>query len=82
MIVIGSGMVDAPLYARVTECCFPLGDPGTEGFRYCDLPTLPAKVYCGLHHKLCYTKAHIREPNAPDPSTTPSRFSFQRYDAD
>ena len=71
--------VAAPLYGRVTQCCFPIGEPGTKAFRYCDLPTLPAAVYCEEHHRRSYVKAHRADPAAPDPHATPSRFSFQRH---
>jgi GcrA cell cycle regulator len=42
---------------RITECCWPIGDPGTSNFRFCDEPALPGKPYCGAHARLAYVKA-------------------------
>jgi GcrA cell cycle regulator len=39
---------------RVTECCWPIGDPGTPDFRFCDAPALPGKPYCATHARLAY----------------------------
>jgi GcrA cell cycle regulator len=66
------------LFGRVSECCFPEGEPGTPGFHYCDAPTMPGGVYCEEHHRRCHVRQHVREPDAPVPHETPSRFSFQR----
>jgi GcrA cell cycle regulator len=41
-------------YGRVRTCCYPLGDPGTAGFRSCDDPTEPGKSYCLDHCLLAY----------------------------
>lgn len=30
-------------------CCWPLGDPGTAGFRFCDDPALVGRPYCEAH---------------------------------
>lgn len=36
-------------YARITECCWPIGEVGTRGFRFCDAPTEPGRPYCEEH---------------------------------
>lgn len=41
---------------RITECCWPIGDPGTSNFRFCDGPALPGKPYCAGHARLAYVK--------------------------
>jgi GcrA cell cycle regulator len=41
---------------RITECCWPIGDPGTSSFRFCDGPVLPGKPYCAAHARLAYVK--------------------------
>jgi GcrA cell cycle regulator len=69
----------AALFGRVTECCFPEGEPGTRGFHYCDAPTVPGGSYCEAHAKRCYVEQHRPDPNAPVPHETPSRFSFARH---
>lgn len=37
-----------------SECCFPIGQPGTKAFRYCDDDTVPGKPYCDLHCALSF----------------------------
>lgn len=41
---------------RITECCWPIGDPGTSHFRFCDGPALPGKPYCAAHARLAYVR--------------------------
>ena len=41
---------------RITECCWPIGDPGASSFRFCDGPALPGKPYCAAHARLAYVK--------------------------
>jgi GcrA cell cycle regulator len=41
---------------RITECCWPIGDPGTSSFRFCDKPALAGKPYCAAHARLAYLK--------------------------
>jgi GcrA cell cycle regulator len=42
------------LIGRVSACCWPLGEPGTVTFRFCDSATEPAKSYCAAHCALAY----------------------------
>lgn len=35
-------------------CCWPFGDPGERGFRFCDAPTQPGKSYCPSHMALAH----------------------------
>ena len=35
-------------------CCWPLGEPGTKAFRYCDDQIKPGKPYCAAHCRLAY----------------------------
>jgi len=44
-----------PSYS-IAECCWPIGDPGTSNFRFCDGPALPGKPYCSAHARLAYLK--------------------------
>ncbi len=48
-------LVRIPSY-RITECCWPIGEPGTSSFRFCDGPALPGKPYCAAHARLAYVK--------------------------
>ncbi|MGE0415253.1 MAG: GcrA family cell cycle regulator [Acetobacteraceae bacterium] len=51
-------------YARVITCCWPIGEPGTRNFRFCDDPSEPGKPYCGEHAKLAYVKVRDRREDA------------------
>lgn len=46
--------VDPPLRwrGRVEDCCWPIGEPGSRGFRYCDAPSEPGRPYCREHFDL------------------------------
>ena len=36
------------------QCCYPIGEPRTPGFRYCAAPIAqPGAVYCLEHKRLC-----------------------------
>jgi GcrA cell cycle regulator len=37
-------------------CCWPVGEPGTRGFHFCEAGTLPGKPYCAEHARLAYVK--------------------------
>lgn len=52
---------------RISECCWPQGDPGTREFRFCDEPSEPGRSYCALHNG----RAHIKERGhaAPEAGT-------------
>jgi GcrA cell cycle regulator len=43
-----------PLRAGTAACCWPIGDPGTPAFRFCDDLALAGKPYCMEHAKLAY----------------------------
>jgi GcrA cell cycle regulator len=47
---------DKPNVGRVEPCCFPIGEPGTKGFRYCDDPSEPGRPYCAAHMKVAYIR--------------------------
>jgi GcrA cell cycle regulator len=51
-------------YGRIVTCCWPLGEPGTRTFRFCDEPSEPGKPYCGDHVKLAYVKVRDRREDA------------------
>lgn len=44
----------APRFGRVTECCWPLGHPGTRAFHFCDAPSEPGRPYCEAHVRKAY----------------------------
>lgn len=51
-----------PLSGTSGPCCFPLGEPGTKAFRYCDDPSVRGKPYCADHVRLCYVAKPRAEP--------------------
>ena len=38
------------------SCCWPLGEPGRPGFRFCDAAADWGKPYCAEHRALAYVK--------------------------
>jgi GcrA cell cycle regulator len=51
-------------YGRVVTCCWPLGEPGTREFRFCDVPSEPGRPYCEEHVKVAYVKVRDRREDA------------------
>lgn len=43
------------------QCCWPVGEPGRAGFRYCDAPVPHRVTYCDEHARLAY----VRRPSTP-----------------
>jgi GcrA cell cycle regulator len=51
-------------YGRVITCCWPIGEPGTKSFRFCDAESEPGKPYCPDHAKRAYVKLRDRREDA------------------
>ncbi len=51
-------------YGRVITCCWPIGEPGTKSFRFCDTASVPGKPYCAEHVELAYVKIRDRREDA------------------
>jgi GcrA cell cycle regulator len=51
-------------YGRVITCCWPIGEPGTRSFRFCDAESVPGKPYCTEHAQLAYVKVRDRREDA------------------
>jgi GcrA cell cycle regulator len=52
--------VKAPLPPQLDQCCYPIGEPRTPGFRYCTAPiSQPGAVYCLEHKRLCHMTRDI-----------------------
>jgi GcrA cell cycle regulator len=51
-------------YGRIVTCCWPIGEPGTQSFRFCDLASEPGKPYCTDHVKLAYVRVRDRREDA------------------
>jgi len=54
----------APRPARLVACCWPLGEPGTRSFRFCDAEAASGKPYCQAHAQLAYVKVKDRREDA------------------
>lgn len=53
---------------RGEPCCWPIGEPGTRGFRTCDAPAQPRKPYCAEHAQAAYVpmQAARGRPDGPN----------------
>ena len=45
-------------------CCWPIGEPGTSGFHFCDGGALTGKPYCAEHAAVAYVRARDRREDA------------------
>lgn len=48
--------VPPPTSRRVISCCWPIGAPGTEDFRFCERPSDPGRPYCHAHVGHAYVR--------------------------
>ena len=53
-------------FPRVSSkaCCWPIGEPGTSGFRFCGGDPVAGKPYCTEHAALAYVKPRDRREDA------------------
>lgn len=51
---------------RVTECCWPIGEPGTRAFRFCDAPSDPGRSYCHDHSRTAFVEIRHRARQVDD----------------
>lgn len=56
--------VAASANGRISPCCWPIGEPGTRDFRFCDDATLPNKPYCEPHAQLAYVRIKDKRDTA------------------
>jgi GcrA cell cycle regulator len=49
---------------RPQSCCWPLGEPGTRSFRFCDAESLPGKPYCAAHAAVAYVRVRDKREDA------------------
>jgi GcrA cell cycle regulator len=54
----------APRSSRSAPCCWPIGEPGTPSFRFCDAEATSGKPYCTEHAQLAYVKVRDRREEA------------------
>jgi GcrA cell cycle regulator len=57
--------VPQPVLRRANlACCWPIGEPGTRSFRFCDGSSVPGKPYCEEHIRLAYVRIKDRKEEA------------------
>ncbi len=49
---------------RTQTCCWPLGDPGTRSFRFCDAEATTGKPYCAEHAAVAYVRVRDKREEA------------------
>lgn len=47
------------------SCCWPIGEPGTPEFRFCEGVAMPGKPYCAEHAAVAYVRVRDRREDAP-----------------
>jgi GcrA cell cycle regulator len=50
--------------SRLVGCCWPIGEPGTPDFHFCDGEALNGKPYCAAHAQVAYVKVRDRREEA------------------
>jgi GcrA cell cycle regulator len=53
-----------PRLSAMRSCCWPIGEPGTQGFRFCSAEASQGKPYCAEHAAVAYVKARDRREDA------------------
>jgi GcrA cell cycle regulator len=53
-----------PIRRSAPSCCWPIGEPGTKEFRFCDDASLAGKPYCDEHARLAYVRIRDRKEDA------------------
>lgn len=54
----------SPAKRRHHGCCWPIGEPCTRDFHFCDAEALAGKPYCQTHAALAYVKIRDRREDA------------------
>jgi GcrA cell cycle regulator len=52
---------------RRLPCCWPIGEPGTPGFRFCEVPSPLGSPYCPEHRQAAYVPHPARARHAQSP---------------
>ena len=56
--------ISQPRVGRSSACCWPIGEPGTKSFRFCDAAAAAGKPYCVEHAQIAYVKVRDRREDA------------------
>lgn len=58
---VGSGQAGGYVRGPVPRsCCWPIGEPGKRGFRFCEATATPGKPYCAEHARVAYVRLDDR----------------------
>ena len=49
---------------RATPCCWPIGEPGTPSFHFCNAAAAAGKPYCEEHAAVAYVRLRDRREDA------------------
>lgn len=49
---------------RGTPCCWPIGEPGTANFHFCNATAVTSKPYCEAHASIAYVRLRDRREDA------------------
>ncbi len=49
---------------RAAPCCWPIGEPCTPSFRFCNAASAPGKPYCDQHAAVAYVRIRDRREDA------------------
>jgi GcrA cell cycle regulator len=61
-----------PRTRQPRECCWPIGEPGTKSFRYCDAEfSEPGRSYCAEHHAIAWVPIKQKAPSQTANSYVP-----------
>ena len=50
--------------ARLSACCWPIGEPGTPSFHFCGDSAMAGKPYCAEHASIAYVRVRDRREDA------------------
>ncbi|MBV9748641.1 MAG: hypothetical protein JO157_07495, partial [Acetobacteraceae bacterium] len=53
-----------PRELGTTPCCWPIGEPGRPGFRFCEQHAVQGKPYCPEHDDRAYVRPRTPRPDA------------------
>ena len=61
---VAAAMPVSAAIRRTRPCCWPIGEPGTRSFRFCDAPNEAGKPYCPDHCRIAYRRKELSQKTA------------------
>jgi GcrA cell cycle regulator len=53
-----------PKLPRTAPCCWPIGEPGTASFHFCNAAAMTGKPYCEEHAAIAYVRLRDKAEDA------------------